>query len=93
MISSASRASMWGACLTAMEAEVIVITGEGNVASNLQPDAEPVAAQYGRVLVVLTEKLAAVADYLDCARAFALAFNEFRKEIWSRPGRPIRRSA
>ncbi len=47
-----------------------------------QPDAEAVHAQFDRVVDALTEKLTAVADYLDEARADILAFTAFPKEIW-----------
>jgi putative transposase len=47
-----------------------------------QPDAESVHAQYDRVLDALTDKLPAVAEHLDQARADVLAFTVFPKEIW-----------
>ena len=47
-----------------------------------QPDAEAVHAQFDRVVDALTEKLPAVADHLDAARADILAFTAFPKEIW-----------
>ncbi len=47
-----------------------------------QPDAEAVHAQFDRVVEALTEKLPAVADYLDQARADILAFTAFPKEVW-----------
>ena len=47
-----------------------------------QPDADAVHAQFDRVLDALTEKLPAVADHLDGARADILAFTAFPKEIW-----------
>jgi putative transposase len=47
-----------------------------------QPDAKSVAAQYDRVLDTLTEKLPAVAEHLDAARADVLAFTAFPKEMW-----------
>lgn len=47
-----------------------------------QPDADAVHAQFDRVLDALGEKLPAVAEHLDSARADILAFTEFPKEIW-----------
>jgi transposase-like protein len=47
-----------------------------------QPDADAVHAQFDRVLHTLTEKLPAVAEHLDAARADVLAFTAFPKAIW-----------
>jgi transposase-like protein len=47
-----------------------------------QHDADAVHAQYDRILEALTDKLPAVADHLDAARADVLAFTAFPKEIW-----------
>jgi transposase-like protein len=47
-----------------------------------QPDAEAVHAQFDRVVDALTEKLPAVAEHLEIARADVLAFAAFPKEIW-----------
>src|SRR5690606_4687866 len=47
-----------------------------------QPDAEAVHAQFDRVVDALAEKLPAVADHLEEARADILAFTAFPKEIW-----------
>ncbi len=47
-----------------------------------QPDAASVGAQYDRVLDALGEKLPAVAEHLDAARADVLAFTAFPREIW-----------
>jgi putative transposase len=47
-----------------------------------QPDAAAVHAQFDRVLDALTDKLPAVAAYLDAARADILAFTAFPKAIW-----------
>ena len=47
-----------------------------------QPDVTAVHDQYDRVLDALTEKLGAVAEHLDAARADLLAFTAFAKEIW-----------
>ena len=47
-----------------------------------QPDAEAVHAQFDRVVHALHEKLPAVAEHLEEARADILAFTAFPKEIW-----------
>ena len=47
-----------------------------------QPDAEAVHAQFDRVVDALAEKLPAVAEHLEQARADILAFTAFPKEIW-----------
>ena len=47
-----------------------------------QPDTDAVHAQYDRILDALTDKLPAVAEHLDHARADVLAFTHFPKEIW-----------
>ena len=47
-----------------------------------QPDRDAVHQQYDRVLDALTDKLPAVAEHLDTARADVLAFSTFPKEIW-----------
>src|ERR687892_2039996 len=47
-----------------------------------QPDAESVHAQFGRVVDALTEKVPAVAEHLQTARADILAFTAFPKEVW-----------
>jgi transposase-like protein len=47
-----------------------------------QPDAEAVHAQFDRVVDQLAEKLPAVAEHLEDARADILAFTAFPKEIW-----------
>ena len=47
-----------------------------------QPDAEAVHAQFDRIIDALSEKLPAVADHLDAARADICAFTAFPKEIW-----------
>ena len=47
-----------------------------------QPDADAVHAQFDRVVDALTEKLPAAAEHLAEARADALAFTVFPKEIW-----------
>jgi putative transposase len=47
-----------------------------------QPDATAVHEQYDRVLDALSDKLPAVAEHLDLARADVLAFASFPKELW-----------
>ena len=47
-----------------------------------QPDASSVHAQFDRVLDALSDKLPAVAEHLDAARADVLAFTAFPKEVW-----------
>ena len=47
-----------------------------------QPDADAVHAQFDRVVEALHEKLPAVAEHLEQARADILAFAAFPKEIW-----------
>jgi putative transposase len=47
-----------------------------------QPDDQAVRAQFDRVVDALHEKLPAVADHLEEARADILAFTAFPKEIW-----------
>ena len=47
-----------------------------------QPDAASVNAQFDRLLDYVAEKLPAVADHLDTARADILAFTSFPTEVW-----------
>lgn len=47
-----------------------------------QPDTDAVHAQFDRVMEGLHEKLPAVAEHLEGARADILAFTVFPKEIW-----------
>ncbi len=47
-----------------------------------QPDAPAVHAQFDRVLEGLYEKLPAVAEHLEDARADILAFTAFTRELW-----------
>ena len=48
-----------------------------------QPDPASVQAQYDRLLDYVAEKLPAVHDHLDAARADVLAFTSFPKDVWS----------
>ena len=47
-----------------------------------QPDAAAVNAQFERLLDYVGEKLSAVAEHLDAARADLLAFTAFPKDLW-----------
>jgi transposase-like protein len=47
-----------------------------------QPDAEAVHAQFDKLLDSVGERLPAVAEHLDGARADVLAFTTFPKELW-----------
>lgn len=47
-----------------------------------QPDAAAVDAQFDRLLDYVGEKLPAVAEHLDAARADLLAFTAFPKNVW-----------
>jgi len=47
-----------------------------------QPDAPAVHAQFDRVVDALADKLPAVAEHLEQARADILAFTAFPKEVW-----------
>ncbi len=47
-----------------------------------QPDADAVHAQFDHILDALIDKLPAVAEHLDAARADILAFTSYPKPIW-----------
>ena len=47
-----------------------------------QPDTDAVHAQFDRVITALEDKLSAVAEHLERARAHILAFTAFPKEVW-----------
>ena len=47
-----------------------------------QVDADAVHAQFDRLLDAVADKLPAVADHLEAARADVLAFTAFPKEVW-----------
>ena len=47
-----------------------------------QPDAKAVQAQFDKMLDSVADKLPAVHDHLDGARADVLAFSSFPKEVW-----------
>ncbi|WP_159554914.1 IS256 family transposase [Citricoccus sp. K5] len=48
-----------------------------------QPDAAAVNAQFDRLIDYVGEKLPAVAEHLDAARADILAFTTFPKDVWT----------
>jgi putative transposase len=80
----------WQRCRTHYAANLMAITPKsswGWVKALLhsvydQPDADAVHAQFDRIIDTLTDKLPAVAEHLDNARADLLAFTSFPKEIW-----------
>jgi len=47
-----------------------------------QPTANDVATQFDKLLDAVTDKLPAVAEHLDAARADVLAFTAFPKDLW-----------
>src|SRR4051794_8774866 len=80
----------WQRCRTHYAANLMAITPKsswGWVKALLhsvydQPDADAVHAQFDRIIDTLTDKLPAVAEHLETARADLLAFTSFPKEIW-----------
>jgi transposase-like protein len=89
-ISATLLGAGWQRCRTHYAANLMSITPKnswGWVKALLhsvydQPDADAVHAQFDRVVDALAEKLPAVADHLEQARADLLAFTAFPKEIW-----------
>ena len=89
-IGSTLPAASWQRCRTHYAANLMSVTPKsqwGWVKALLhsvydQPDAGSVHAQFDRVLEGLYEKLPAVAEHLELARADILAFTVFPKEIW-----------
>ena len=83
-------AASWQRCRTHYAANLMAITPKsqwGWVKALLhsvydQPNTEAVHAQFDRVLDGLHDKLPAVAEHLEGARADILAFTAFPKEIW-----------
>jgi putative transposase len=79
-----------GVCRTHYAANLMAVTPKaqwGWVKAMLhsvydQPDAEAVHAQFDRLLDAISDKLPAVAEHLDAARADILAFTAFPKAIW-----------
>ena len=80
----------WQRCRTHYAANLMSITPKSSwpwVKTMLhsiydQPDGPSVHAQFDRVINALADKLPAVADHLETARADILAFTAFPKEIW-----------
>ena len=80
----------WQRCRTHYSANLMSITPKASwpwVKTMLhsiydQPDADAVHAQFDRVTDTLANKLPAVADHLQEARADILAFTAFPKAIW-----------
>jgi transposase-like protein len=62
---------------------------------NDQPHTEAVHAQFDRILDALVDKLPAVAQHLDAARADILAFTAFPKAAWRQiwSNNPLRHEA
>ena len=56
--------------------------GQGFVALGLRPDTDAVQSPFNRILDALADKLSAVAQHLDAARAAILAFTAFPKAAW-----------
>ncbi len=89
-ISATLPGASWQRCRTHYAANLMSITPKsswGWVKALLhsiydQPDTEAVHAQFDRVVDALTEKLPAVAEHLEEARADILAFTAFPKEVW-----------
>jgi putative transposase len=89
-ISATLPGASWQRCRTHYAANLMAVTPKsswGWVKALLhsvydQPDAEAVHAQFDRVVDALAEKLPAVADHLENARADILAFTPFPKQIW-----------
>jgi transposase-like protein len=89
-ISATLPGASWQRCRTHYAANLMSVTPKsswGWVKALLhsiydQPDVDSVHAQFDRVLEALAEKLPAVADHLDEARADILAFTKFPKDIW-----------
>ena len=89
-VAATLEGASWQRCRTHYAANLMAITPKsswGWVKAMLhsiydQPDAEAVHAQFDRVVDALAEKLPAVADHLENARADILAFTAFPKEVW-----------
>ena len=82
---------MWQRCRTHYAANLMGITPKSMwpaVKAMLhsvydQPDAAAVNAQFDRLIDYVGEKLPAVAEHLDAARADILAFTTFPKDVWT----------
>ncbi|OYO18951.1 IS256 family transposase [Enemella dayhoffiae] len=83
-------AASWQRCRTHYSANLMAITPKSlwpAVKAMLhsvydQPDATAVHAQFDRLLDYTADKLPAVTDHLDQARADILAFTQFPPEVW-----------
>jgi putative transposase len=84
------RTRSWQRCRTHYAANLMSVTPKSSwpwVKALLhsvydQPDAGSVNAQFDRITDTLREKLPAVAEHLELARADILAFTNFPKELW-----------
>jgi putative transposase len=89
-IGAALPAASWQRCRTHYAANLMAATPKSSwpwVKALLhsvydQPDAGSVNAQFDRITDTLREKLPAVAEHLEAARADILAFTAFPKEVW-----------
>jgi putative transposase len=89
-IAATLAGASWQRCRTHYAANLMAVTPKSSwpwVKALLhsiydQPDAESVHAQFDRVVDALSEKLPAVAEHLETARADILAFTGFPKEVW-----------
>jgi len=89
-VAATMEGASWQRCRTHYAANLMAITPKsswGWVKAMLhsiydQPDAKSVHAQFDRVIDTLVEKLPAVAEHLEEARADILGFTAFPKEIW-----------
>src|SRR5215211_5075200 len=89
-ISATLPGASWQRCRTHYSANLMSVTPKsswGWVKALLhsiydQPDAEAVHAQFDRILDALADKLPAIAQHLDAARADILAFTAFPKAAW-----------
>lgn len=89
-IGATLEGASWQRCRTHYAANLMSITPKSSwpwVKTLLhsiydQPDGPSVHAQFDRVIAALADKLPAVADHLEGARADILAFTAFPKEIW-----------
>ena len=89
-IGATLQGAAWQRCRTHYAANLMSVTPKSSwpwVKALLhsiydQPDADAVHAQFDRVLDALENKLPAVAEHLEGARADILAFTAFPKEIW-----------
>ena len=89
-IGATLQGAAWQRCRTHYAANLMSVTPKASwpwVKALLhsiydQPDADAVHAQFDRVLDALENKLPAVAEHLEGARADILAFTAFPKEIW-----------